>query len=119
MNKKNKPLNDLSQLNLAYSTNPNQSFDQEDDEVEISPKNKQKIRVRLDTRLRAGKTVTRIDGLEESDKVLEEMCKKFKQKCGVGGSVKEGEIMIQGDHVQKIIAELISLGYKDTKRSGG
>ena len=115
MNKKNKPLNDLSQLNLAYSTNPNQSFDQEDDDVEISPKNKQKIRVRLDTRLRAGKAVTRIDGLEESDKVLEEMCKK----CGVGGSVKEGEIMIQGDHVQKIIAELISLGYKDTKRSGG
>jgi len=116
---KQKSFNDLSQLNLAYSTNPNQKFENEEDESEIIAKNKQRIRVRLDTKLRAGKSVTRITGLEESAQTLESLCKNFKQKCGVGGSVKEDEIMIQGDHVNKIITELIAMGYKDTKRTGG
>lgn len=108
----------MDQLNLAYSTNPNQKFENEEDESEIIAKNKQRIRVRLDTKLRAGKSVTRITGLEESAQTLESLCKNFKQKCGVGGRAEEMK-MIQGDHVNKIIAELIAMGYKDTKRTGG
>lgn len=119
MKNKKQSLDDLKNLSLAYSTDPNYKIESDEtDETTIS-KNLQKIRVRLDTKSRAGKSVTMITGLEESDQTLEDLCKKFKQKCGVGGSAKDGVIIIQGDHVQKIIADLINMGYKDTKKSGG
>ena len=63
--------------------------------------------------------MSRIFGIDENDKQLNELCKYIKQKCGLGGAVKDGEILIQGDQVDKIIKILIEKGYKNTKRSGG
>ncbi len=111
--------NTFQDLNLAFSTNPNAREEMEDIKEVSSQSFQQRIRVQLDTKHRAGKAVSRIMGLEETQNKLEELCKFFKQKCGVGGAVKEGEILIQGDHVNKIIQMLIEKGYKNTKRTGG
>ena len=75
----------------------------------------QKLRIRLETKHRAGKKATIIYGFEGSDNELEVLAKQLKTKLGVGGSVKDGEIIIQGDYVQKTKDLLIQLGYKNTK----
>lgn len=77
------------------------------------------IRIQLNTRLKGGKSVTIIKGLEDTEDEKAKLCKQIKQKCGVGGSVKGDEIIIQGDQVNKLISYLIELGYKNTKRTGG
>ncbi|MBK6861186.1 MAG: translation initiation factor [Saprospiraceae bacterium] len=114
-----KTLNSLQDLSLAYSTNKEGPPIQEDETPDLVNKNLQKVRVERYSKLKAGKSVCRIFGLEETDETLEKLCKQIKQKCGVGGSVKEHEIIIQGDQVEKVINILIALGYKNTKRSGG
>lgn len=78
-----------------------------------------RIRVSRDRKNRGGKTVTLIVGLELSDDEMTILCKKMKNKCGVGGAVKEDEIIIQGDQVKKVIDILIAEGYKDVKQTGG
>ncbi len=78
-----------------------------------------KIRVLRDRKNRGGKTVTLVKGLELSEDDMVALCKKMKNKCGVGGAAKDGEIMIQGDQVKKVIAILEKEGYKDVKQSGG
>ncbi len=116
---KKKVLNSLEGLSLAYSTNKDyKPEDTTSDNAELS-KSAQKVRVQLYSKLKAGKSVSRIYGLEENQLAMEDLCKFIKQKCGLGGSVKDGEILIQGDQVEKIIKILVEKGYKNTKRSGG
>ncbi len=117
MQKKSKSLNDLG--GLVYSTNP--SFKPDDDEeqviVQINP-NQQVLYLELDKKQRGGKKVSLVSNFLGSEAELEALGKMLKHKCGVGGTVKEGEILIQGDHRDKIFKLLIEAGYK-VKRRGG
>ncbi len=103
-----------------YSTDPNFVFnDGEEEAIETLPPQQQKLRVQLDRKQRKGKEVTLVTGFVGNEEDLEDLGKLLKNKCGAGGSAKEGEIIVQGNHVEKIIAMLIEMGYKNTKRIGG
>ncbi len=101
---------------LAYSTNKDffNDFPAEEN-VETLPKNQQKLRVKLDTKQRAGKIVTLVDGFIGNNDDIEALGKQLKTKCGTGGSVKDGYIIIQGDYREKIVAWLKDWGYTQTK----
>ena len=102
---------------MVYSTNPeyvNQFMD-EPQSTETGPKEKQKLRVTLDKKQRAGKVVTLITGFVGKDEDLQSLGKELKTKCGAGGSVKDGEIMIQGDYREKVVAWLKGWGYVGVK----
>ena len=104
---------------IMYSTNPDFEFQQESKEISSTPANNQQdLRVQLDKKQRAGKAVTLITGFVGLGSDLLELGKKLKSKCGVGGTVKDGEIIIQGDFREKIIQILQAEGYK-VKRIGG
>ena len=102
---------------LVYSTNPDYMNEQQHDpqETETLPKEKQKLRVKLDTKQRAGKVVTLVDGFAGKGEDLESLGKQLKTKCGAGGSIKNGFIMIQGDYREKVIGWLKDWGYTNTK----
>ncbi len=102
---------------LVFSTNQDFFNDFEEDSAarETLPAEKQKLRVKLDTKQRAGKVVTLVEGFVGTDDDLEVLGKKLKTKCGTGGSVKDGLIMIQGDYKQKVTGWLQEWGYKQTK----
>lgn len=103
-----------------YSTNPDFVWDDgEDEQVETLEPSKQKLRVLRDRKQRKGKEVTLITGFVGAEEDLETLGKKLKSKCGVGGSVKDGEIMIQGNQIQKAVQLLLDWGYSKTKQSGG
>lgn len=105
-----------SRLGTVYSTNPDFTYDSEDENpAETLPPAKQRLRVTLDKRNRGGKQVTLVADFAGSDEDLKELCKRLKQKCGVGGSAKDGEIIIQGDFRDKIVELLIADGYKARK----
>jgi len=101
---------------LAYSTNKDffNDFAPEPD-AETPPKEKQKLRVKLDTKQRAGKVVTLVDCFAGTNEDLEALGKQLKTKCGTGGSAKDGLIIIQGDYREKIITWLKEWGYTQTK----
>ena len=101
---------------LAYSTDQNffNNFPPEEN-VETLPKDKQKLRVTLDKKQRAGKVVTLVDCFTGTLEDMEALAKQLKTKCGAGGSVKDGYIIIQGDYKEKIIAWLKGWGYVLTK----
>jgi translation initiation factor 1 len=105
-------------LNVVYSTNPD--FRYETDCKEENPdtrlKDKQALRISLDKRNRGGKQVTLISGFVGKDEDLQTLAKFLKTKCGVGGSAKDNEIIIQGDFRDKIKAILIDAGYLKTIR---
>ncbi len=106
-------------IDIVYSTNPNFSIEDEaDDAIETRPPQQQNLRVLVDRKQRKGKEVTLVTGFVGSEEDLEDLGKMLKQKCGVGGTVKENEIIIQGNHLQKILDLLIKQGYK-AKQSGG
>ncbi len=106
-------------VNIVYSTNPNFSYEfDEEEEVVTLPKNKQLLYVSLDKKQRGGKEVTLIEGFIGQEQDLKELGKMLKSKCGVGGSVKDNEILIQGNFRDKIIQLLQSEGYQ-VKRKGG
>ncbi len=107
-------------LDIVYSTNPDYHYKQEGDEEEVvtPPNEKQLLRVSLDKRNRKGKAVTLVTGFIGSDEDLQELGKLLKTKCGVGGSVKDGEILIQGDHREKVLTILQKEGYVKTRVSG-
>jgi translation initiation factor 1 len=103
---------------LIYSTNRDLSFDQNNNEEAATPAPaEQNLRIHLD-RLGGGKLVSRVTGFTVKDEDLEKLGKELKQKCGVGGSIKNGDILIQGDHRDKILQILEKAGYR-AKRSGG
>ncbi len=103
-------------LNVVYSTNPDFNYECiEEEQAETLPKNQQKLRVGIEKKGRGGKTVTIIKGFIGSEEDLKDLSKWLKTKCGVGGSAKEGEIIIQGDFKQRIIELLKVEGYTQTK----
>lgn len=104
---------------VVYSTSNDFEFQTGDEENEETlAANQQNLKVLLDKKARAGKKVTLIEGFVGSDDDLKELGKMLKSKCGVGGSAKDGEILIQGDHRDKVVHVLQSAGYK-AKKSGG
>lgn len=99
-------------LNVVYSTNPDFKYEtEEDSEEDTLPKEKQLLRISLDKRNRKGKAVTLITGFIGNIEDLEDLEKLLKTKCGVGGSTKDGEIIIQGDLRQKVLELLHKEGY--------
>lgn len=103
---------------VVYSTSTDFEFNYSQSNIPATlPKQKQNLKVLLDKSMRAGKQVTLVTGFVGIPEDLEKMGKMLKSKCGVGGSVKDGEILIQGDHRDKIVQLLIKEGYK-AKRSG-
>ncbi len=112
MSKKNKP----DTRGFVYSTDPNFSFEEEQSTAETLLPAQQKLKVRLDTKHRAGKAVTLVDGFIGKVEDLEELGKKLKSFCGTGGSAKDGEIIVQGDQREKVLQWLMKNGYKLAKR---
>ena len=110
----------INREGVVYSTadNFNYQFNQEDVMLETPAPSKQNLKVMLDKKQRAGKIVTLISGFTGKEDDLIELGKKLKSRFGVGGSVKDGEILIQGDFRDRIIALLTADGYK-VKRVGG
>ena len=105
---------------VVYSTD--ESFEYQSDEPaaaeETLPRNQQRLRVMLDKKMRGGKRVTLVNGVVGTLDDLEALGKWLKQRCGVGGSVKDGEIIIQGDFRERVLQLLIDEGYP-AKRAGG
>ena len=103
-------------LGMVYSTNPNFQYDTgEEDEIETLPKNQQRLRVRMEKNGRGGKTVTIVAGFVGSEADLKELGKWLKGRLGVGGSAKDGEVIVQGDFKQRGIDLLKTDGYTQTK----
>jgi translation initiation factor 1 len=106
-------------INVVYSTNPNYQYEEEHDEVQDTLSNNQQVLyVSIDKKQRAGKEVTLIEGFVGQEDDLKELGKLLKSKCGVGGTVKDGEILIQGNFRDKII-EILQKEKYGVKRKGG
>lgn len=103
-------------LNIVYSTNPDFEYETNDEpQQETLPKEKQLLRIKLDTKQRRGKAVTLVTGFVGHDDDLNALGKLLKVKCGVGGSVKDGEIIVQGDMRNKVLTILHKEGYKKAR----
>ncbi|AZQ62812.1 translation initiation factor [Flammeovirga pectinis] len=106
-------------LGVMFSTDPDFNYDSDkEDEEDTLPTNKQDLRVMLDKKNRRGKSATLVTGFVGSDDDLKDLAKTLKSKCGVGGSAKDGEIIIQGDFRDKVMELLKAAGYK-AKKAGG
>ena len=103
---------------IVYSTDPEYRIDENEEQEEeetLSPE-KQKLRVIIERKNRGGKDVTIVLDFRGSLKDIEDLGKKLKTHCGTGGSVKDWEILVQGDHRDKVLKYLIDKGYTQTKR---
>lgn len=114
MSKKSKPDN----RGFVYSTDPNFRFEEKNDEQQTPEPAQQKLKVRLETKHRAGKAVTLVEGFTGTDTDREDLGKKLKNFCGTGGSAKDGEIIVQGDQREKVMQWLLKNGYKQSKKIG-
>ena len=115
MSKKNKNI-----ANVVYSTNPNFIYQSiEADEQATRPSNDPALYVSIDRKQRGGKEVTLIEGFVGTEDDLKDLGKMLKSKCGVGGTVKDGQILIQGNFKEKIADLLLKEGYVKTKKKGG
>ena len=105
-----------SRLNVVYSTNPDfQYTTDEKEEIETLPKQQQKLRISIEKNHRGGKTVTLVKNFVGCDDDLKELARLLKTRCGVGGSAKDGEIIVQGDFKPRVIEILKQEGYTQTK----
>jgi translation initiation factor 1 len=113
MSKKNKG----DKNGFVFSTDPNFRFEEEEQQAQESlPPQQQKLKVRLETKHRGGKTVTLVEGFIGTEEDLEDLGKKLKNFCGTGGSAKDEEIIIQGDQRDKVMQWLQKNNYKNAKR---
>lgn len=105
-----------NRVGVVFSTNPEFNYEYEDDvAVETLEPSKQKLTVRIDRHARGGKQVTLVTGFVGTDDDLVELGKELKSRCGVGGTAKDGEIIIQGDFRDKVIKLLQADGYRTVK----
>ena len=105
---------------IVFSTNPDFEYTHgEQEEMEAIPPQQQKLRVMIDRKKRRGKEVTLVTGFIGPEDDLKGLGKFLKVKCGVGGAAKDGEILIQGNQRDKVVALLVAEGYTQTKKSGG
>jgi len=111
MSKKNKGTSSP----MVYSTDPNFKIEVEEENIETLSPADQVLSVILETKHRAGKTVTIVYGFVGAEEDMNVLGKSLKNHCGTGGSVKDGEIIIQGDHRQKVFQYLQKKGYKKVK----
>lgn len=103
-------------LGMVYSTNPNFQYDTGGEEEEDTlPKEKQLLRISLDKRNRGGKAVTLVTGFRGTSADLAALGKLLKVRCGVGGSAKDSEIIVQGDLRQKVLEILQKEGYTKSR----
>ncbi len=113
MSKKNKA--DIN--GFVYSTNPDFSFQpDENNEAETLQPPQQKLKIRLDTKHRAGKSVTLVENFIGKTNDLEELGKKLKNVCGTGGSIKDFMVIIQGDQQEKILQWLLKNSYRQSRK---
>ncbi|MFN3556710.1 MAG: translation initiation factor [Bacteroidales bacterium] len=104
--------------NIVYSTNKDFDFNIQEEETQTLAPQQQNLKIMLSKKGRGGKTVTVVAGFVGAEKDLDELARLLKNKCGVGGAAKEGEILLQGDHRDKILEFLTREGYK-AKKAGG
>ncbi|MBQ1973992.1 MAG: translation initiation factor [Paraprevotella sp.] len=109
--------NDWKQrLGMVYSTNPDFNYETEgNEEQETLPPTQQKLRVNIERKNRGGKVATIVTGFVGTEEDLKALGKSLKTRCGVGGSAKEGEIIVQGDFKTRVIELLKQDGYTQTK----
>ncbi|WP_300596738.1 translation initiation factor [Niabella sp.] len=111
--------NKSDQHGFVYSTNPDFKFEPDAGHSETLPPAQQRLRIQLETKHRGGKTASVILGFIGTDDDLQDLAKKLKSFCGTGGNAKDGEIIIQGDHRDKLLQWFQKNGYTQTKKSGG
>ena len=109
-----------NRVNVVYSTNPDFKFEELHDAIEeaLEPA-QQQLYISLDRKNRGGKEVTLVEGFIGLDEDLKTLAKTLKSKCGVGGSMKNSEVMIQGNFVEKVYLLLTDMGYSKVKKKGG
>jgi translation initiation factor 1 len=109
-----------NRVGVVYSTNPDFQYElDQGEQFDTLVPSKQVLRIHLDRKQRKGKEVTLITGFVGQMADCETLGKMLKQKCGVGGAVKDNEIILQGDHRTKVLALLLAADYKLTKIAGG
>jgi len=105
-----------NRVNIVFSTNPDFQYQYDaPEEQETLPPARQNLRVMLDKKNRNGKSVTLVTGYVGTQDDLSELAKELKSKCGVGGSTKDGEILVQGDFRDKVLQLLLQKGYRAKK----
>lgn len=106
-------------IDIVYSTNPDFSYEEESEmEQATLPNNEQMLYVSIDRKNRGGKEVTLVEGFIGTEEDLKSLGKLLKSKCGVGGSAKDGEIIVQGKFKDKVAELLSKEGYRVKKKGG-